>query len=903
VKEIHQHIANSQNGRLKSESSSSGFFPNGRNLQSGPVRKPSFSNGFSGHTPMFPGMDPIKQEYSPMETDAFLAPPNGNVFMDTSESFGLDAPFTRLAPSNSTTNGISDPRDLTSSKLGTSLFETFDPAEIEAYLKAVRGSETFPAKPDERLKDGNCAVCLQGEQTFQPIQLYCDCCFTRIKRGGMYYKSVPDVKMTICVCQKCFSAKKNGKLTVGQMTIPHQNFQLCKNDERVTETWVACDKCGYWVHASCGLFNRGENNDDAKYMCPFCLKDEMERGRRTKPDVKPISMWGADELSECALSDFIQTKVNAQVISELHKLGLQDGACHPLTVRVLMTIKKVTKVQPNMVSSFPELPENYPYYQKVIGVFQKIHKVDVLLFCMYVQEYSDDCPQPNKRWVNLEYIDSVKHFTPDIKTVTGEALRSVVYQEALLAYIEFVKRCGFEVFYIWACPPGKEGEDYILHCKPKNQRIPSADRLRLWYKDLLGAAKERKIVTHDSNLMDTFFTNGIDRAVGRSFSAEEMPYFEGDYWPGEAEKILKALRSNKGSDYCRKPGEKRKTRGEMSLNESLENGLMVSLPFPRWSDFMVWHLQEPCSLCQTYITSGNKYVYHFDNSNNNKSAEPVKKRVHFEGIKLGRQGGSHCNTQFFQICETCYQTCAAIGEGGPIPDCVSFADLEREEVLPVTSEVGDFNHSEESKFSEIFESRQAFLAFCKGNHYQFDTLQHAKHSTMMLLYHLHNTNAPVFPVICWGCGMEMSPSFTENKDSQRPELCQTCQAKGTFGGVPGVSPVMSYSADRQAKVQKMTESFEHAAYCNAACCTQPDCRRMKDYFAHVQACKIGAAGGCKACRIFVLLVKRHAHFCNRPCFVPDCKRLKAVARQQMRLDQAQRSRVYYGETSGSSSSS
>ena len=851
INDIQCSIHSVPNPRVKREMSEvmgTSLFPPEQSVRPGPIRKSHFAPGLDP----FPVDRPPKGEFSgEAETDGLLyphptTPVTNNYFIELPANFPVD-PVPHL-PATNPPVPMDPPRhrdQAAAFQLGTSLFETFDPKEIESYLKAVRCCDAFPNKPESVMKDKICAVCLQGEQTFQPIQLYCDCCFARIKRGGMYWKTKPEATtLQICACHKCFSSKKDGSLTVGQMNVPLIFFHPCKNDECVTETWVACDKCGYWVHSSCGLFNRGENNEDAKYMCPFCLKEEMELGHRVKPATKPVSMWGASELPRCALSDFIQSKLNDQVQEEMTRLRLSATECLPLTVCVLMSTKKVTKVQPVMAASFPELPTEYPYHQRVIGVFQKIHGVDVLLFCMYVQEYGDDCEKPNQRWVNLEYIDSVKHFIPDMKTVRGDSLRSVVYKETLLAYVEFVKRRGFEVFYIWACPPGKEGEDYILHCKPKTQRIPSADRLRIWYRDLLKMAKDRKIVTHDSNLMDTFFTCGMDRAVGRPFSAAEMPYFEGDYWPGEAEKILKALRSSKGVDYCRKPGEKRKTRGEMSLNESLENGLMLSLPFPRWSDFMVWHLQEPCSLCQTYITNGNKFVYHFDHANGNKQTEPVKKRAHFEGIKLGRPGAAHSNTQFFQICDTCYQTCAAIGEGGPIPESVNFSDLEREYVAPSPSEVGDFDNAEDHRFSEIFESRQAFLAFCKGNHYQFDTLQHAKHSTMMLLYHLHNTKAPVFPTICRGCGIEIPTAVhSEKRDQQTPEFCRTCRSNAAvYGARTHAAPSVPFggpSTNSQMQIKRVTENFEHAAYCRTDPC-MPDCRKMKELLKHAQNCRVSA---------------------------------------------------------------
>jgi E1A/CREB-binding protein len=56
--------------------------------------------------------------------------------------------------------------------------------------------------------------------------------------------------------------------------------------------------------------------------------------------------------------------------------------------------------------------------------------------------------------------------------------------------------------HIWACPPC-EGDDYIFHCHPPEQKIPKPKRLVDWYKKMLDKALSERVIAEYKVSEDT----------------------------------------------------------------------------------------------------------------------------------------------------------------------------------------------------------------------------------------------------------------------------------------------------------------------------------------------------------------------------------------------------------------
>ena len=208
---------------------------------------------------------------------------------------------------------------------------------------------------------------------------------------------------------------------------------------------------------------------------------------------------------------------------------------------------------------------------------------------------------------------------------------------------------------------------------------------------------------------------------------------------------------------------------------------------------------------------------------------------------------------------------------------------------------------------EIFETRQQFLSLCQGNHYQFDTLRRAKHSSMMVLYHLHNPAAPAFVCTCNVCGQEIEPGTGYRcYDCSDYDVCERCIRAPNFShphplkrvGEPkeGVGLCNQQSAARSQRSEQLRRTMQllvHTSQCKDPNCGSQNCKRVKMLFKHGLECKVKYQGGCNLCRRMWALLQIHAKSCRvENCPVPRCLDLRAHARRQQQHVEQRRRAAY-----------
>jgi E1A/CREB-binding protein len=236
---------------------------------------------------------------------------------------------------------------------------------------------------------------------------------------------------------------------------------------------------------------------------------------------------------------------------------------------------------------------------------------------------------------------------------------------------------------------------------------------------------------------------------------------------------------------------------------------------------------------------------------------------------------------------------------------------------------------EDSPFeSELFESRQQFLNYCQTTYSQFDELRRAKHTSLMILFLLHNPSAPKFVQQCGACYNDITHGIRHHcRQCSNFDLCEKCYEPVTSGQWAKKDPRFAHPADhrfvavnletdkadggetvtaaeRMRSLKKHVELLEHAAFCAGRPeCTLQNCQKMKDFLRHVTSCDITPKRDCKICKKILSLCTIHARFCsfdtgrsNRTtmncCPIPFCDRLRdrntRLRRQQQLMDDRRR---------------
>ncbi|KAI3352943.1 hypothetical protein L3Q82_019524 [Scortum barcoo] len=691
------------------------------------------------------------------------------------------------------------------------------------YKYCSKLAEVFESEIDPVMQ--GLGYCCGRKYEFSPQTL---CCYGKqlctISTGGTYYS----YQNRYHFCEKCFNEIQGESVTLGddpaqpQTMISKDQFERKKNDVLDPEPFVECKDCGRKMHQICVLHY--EVIWPSGFICDNCLKKSAKTRKENK--------FSAKRLQSTRLGMYIEDRVNKYLKRQNHP---EAGE---VFVRVVASSDKTVEVKPGMKARFVdtgEMPETFPYRTKALFAFEEIDGVDVCFFGMHVQEYGSECPFPNTRRVYISYLDSIHFFRPRI-------LRTAVYHEILIGYLEYVKKLGYTQGHIWACPPS-EGDDYIFHCHPPDQKIPKPKRLQEWYRKMLDKAFAERIL-HDYK--DIFKQATEDRLT----SANELPYFEGDFWPNVLEESIKELEQEE---------EERKKEENTAASETPEGT-------PGDSKNAKKKNNKKTNKNKSSVSRANKKKPGMPNVANDLSqklyATMEKHKEVFFVIHL--HSGPMANTL------------PPIVDPDPLLSC------------------------------DLMDGRDAFLTLARDKHWEFSSLRRCKWSTMCMLVELHNQGQDRFVYTCNECKHHVETRWhcTVCEDF---DLCINCyNSKGhehqmvkwglgldddnnSQSGEASKSPQES----RRLSIQRCIQSLVHACQCRNANCSLPSCQKMKRVVQHTKGCKRKTNGGCPVCKQLIALCCYcyHAKHCQEnKCPVPFCLNIKHKLRQQQlqhRLQQAQ----------------
>mmetsp|Transcript_4510 Transcript_4510/g.10883 ORF Transcript_4510/g.10883 Transcript_4510/m.10883 type:complete len:638 (+) Transcript_4510:230-2143(+) len=369
------------------------------------------------------------------------------------------------------------------------------------------------------------------------LPLFCDYCKRAMQRPTRKYfqESVEAARSagssgTLRLCNSCFqrlrqmefralaaevkkiSQRESGTLDWGEFreqVVPLRDGEGPVLSGEEDPRWVQCECCHLWFHFVCGLYDEQSLKDsNARFFCSGCIDED--------PGKRASASW-AKHPAESLPHTHLSRHIEEWVARDLRNVGVTH---EPIKVRLISSVFEQSHCPEEMVGRMHALggpyPSEFPYRSKAVVAFQQRDGIDVAFFAMYVQEYGDDCPEPNKNRVYISYLDSVRYF----ESQPG-GQRTLVYHTILVAYLAYVRTLGFKWVHIWVEPP-KAGDEYIFFARPDQHKRPmKRDKLRAWYVGMLERAKERGIIQKFGSMAEVY---------SEMTSIREIPMFHGDQW-------------------------------------------------------------------------------------------------------------------------------------------------------------------------------------------------------------------------------------------------------------------------------------------------------------------------------------------------------------------------------------
>ena len=356
------------------------------------------------------------------------------------------------------------------------------------------------------------------------------------------------------------------------------------------------------------------------------------------------------------------------------------------------------------------------------------------------------------RRVYIAYLDSVYYFRP-------KQYRTAVYHEILLGYLDYAKQLGYTMAHIWACPPS-EGDDYIFHCHPTEQKIPKPKRLQEWYKKMLDKGIIERIVLDYKDILKQATEDNLKTAA-------ELPYFEGDFWPNVLEESIKEIEQEQAKQQNEK-SEANMMDDDSNDNFDLDDGDTGS--------------------------SKSKEKNKKNNSNKKSSKKQNRKNNANSRLKGGPISNQNSQVSFGRFCvfENClFSNVFFVSDFQLTPTQQFDANLagkvyatmeKHKEVFFVVrlhssqsaASLPPVNDPDPNMACELMDGRDAFLTLARDKHYEFSSLRRCKFSTMAMLYELHNNGNERFMYTCNNCKRNMGEARYHCAQCDDFDLCISC---------------------------------------------------------------------------------------------------------------------------------